>query len=418
MESSTLILLYLILSGISSIFFSTMFFYIFNKKVLSKLKISIKLLIYSTLLSIIFAFLEYEILTNINLGNIYNNIWALCLIFVIYLFFMFVSFLINLQPIKKIQLNLEKLSNGTKFVSKKVQGSSEFNEIQQNLTSLAQMNINNEEYKLKLKKEYYKFIPKQFYDYLNKQEVFDLTLGTNIQKDVCILFCDIRNSLKTSETLSLDDNFKFINSYLTIVGECVRKNNGFIDKFLGDGVLAVFLSETDCLNASTQISNNFENQNLVSTNDKIHFGIGIHSGKAVIGIVGDKERLNPTIISENVNLASKIETLNKVFKTRVLFSKETLNNLPKSYEINYRYIGTINIDNSEYVSLFENLDAFVGANKQILIKTKNMFEMAVRNFESKDYSKARNLFIKILEENDDDNLSRFYLKKCQINLKK
>ena len=64
--------------------------------------------------------------------------------------------------------------------------------------------------------------------------------------------------------------------------------------------------------------------------------------------------------------------------------------------------------------LFENLDGYVGANKTAYLKTKNMFESAVRYFEDKDYQKARTLFINILKENEDDNLAKFYLKKCKI----
>jgi len=413
MQSSTILLLYLILGAITVIFTISMLLYLFNRKVLRNLNIAIKILIYTSIASIIFAFLEFEILTNEDFTVIYKNIWFLLLVFVVYLFALFIIFAINLNPIKKIQIATRKLSDGAKKITNNIKGSKEFEVIQNNLSKLEKLNNDNEEYKSRLKKEYYKFVPKEFYDYLNKKDVFELTLGSNIQKDVTVLFCDIRNSFKTSESLSLDDNFKFINMYLTVVGENVRKHGGFIDKFLGDGVLAVFLSEESALKASIDISNYFENQNLVSIEDKINFGMGIHSGKVVIAVVGDKERQTPTIISENVNLAHKIESLNKVFSTKALFTKDTLNNLPRDFEINFRYIGTISIDNSVVLPLFENLDCYIGAYKGALIKTKNLFETAVRSFEEKNYKREKNLFIKVLEQNEDDKLCKFYLKKCQ-----
>lgn len=343
----------------------------------------------------------------------YTNL-ALIGVFVIYFLLVFLTLLINLNPLKKIEKNTRKLAQGAKKLSDEISGSKEFSQIEQNLNSIKEKGISSEEYKLKLKREYYKFVPREFYDYLGKDEVFDLTLGENVQKDVTILFVDIRRSYKTSESLSLDDNFKFINNYLSIVGECVRENHGFIDKFLGDGVLAVFLSEIDALNCSTNISNKFENINLVSLGeDKIKFGIGLHSGKVVIGIVGEKERLTPTVISDSVNLAYKVESLNKIFMSNILFTKDVLNNLPKDFELNYRYVGTVNIDDYG-VSVFENLDGYVGANKTGYIKTKNIFETAVRNFEEKNYKTARKLFIDIIKINDDDNLAKYYLKKCKI----
>ncbi len=343
----------------------------------------------------------------------YTN-FALIGVFVVYFLLVFLTLLINLHPLKNIEKNTKKLADGAKKLSCEIFGSKEFDQIEQNLNIIKNKGISNEEYKLRLKQEYYKFVPREFYDYLGKEEIFDLQLGQNVQKDVTILFIDLRRSYKTSESLSLDDNFKFINNYLSIVGECVRENNGFIDKFLGDGVLAVFLSETDALNCSTEIANKFENINLVSLGeDKLNYGIGLHCGKVVIGIVGEKERLTPTVISDSVNLAYKIESLNKIFMSNVLFTKEVLNNLPKGFELNYRYVGTMNIDDYG-VSVFENLDAYVGANKTGYVKTKNIFESAVRNFEEKNYKLARNLFIDCIKINKDDALSKYYLKKCKI----
>lgn len=339
---------------------------------------------------------------------------ALTAVFIVYFLLVFLTLLINLHPLKNIATNTKKLADGAKRLNLEISGSKEFNQIEKNLSSIKDKGISNEEYKLRLKQEYYKFVPREFYDYLGKDEVFDLKLGENVQKDVTILFIDIRRSYKTSESLSLDENFKFINNYLSVVGESVRQFHGFIDKFLGDGVLAVFLKETDAINCSTQIANKFQNINLVSVGgDKIKFGIGMHSGKVVIGIVGEKERLTPTVISDSVNLAYKIESLNKIFMSEILFTKEVLNNLPKSFELNYRFVGTMSIDDYG-VSIFENLDGYIGANKTAFIKTKNMFESGVRNFEEKNYKLARKFFIDCLKINSEDNLAKFYLKKCKI----
>lgn len=379
--------------------------------------ISIKLTFYLSLYTIMLLASIYFLLTYFSQTYIEQTLEYLFLVLTIILFVLlcFFTFYINLYPLKKIEKCTKNLSMGGKN-NVVILGSKEFDKIQNNLQDLEERNITQEEYKVRIKKEYYKFVPREFYDYLGKNEVFELKLGENVQKDVTVLFIDIRHSYKTSESLSLDDNFKFINGYLSVVGECVRNNNGFIDKFLGDGVLAVFLSESDAINCSTEISNNFENINLVSIgSDKIKFGIGIHCGKVVIGIVGEKERLTPTIISDSVNLAYKIESLNKLFLSNILFTKEVLNNLPSSFEINYRYVGTVNIDDCG-VSLFENLDGYSGSNKTGFIKTKNIFETAVRNFENKEFDNARNLFIKVIEQNEDDNLAKYYLKKCKLKL--
>lgn len=367
------------------------------------------------MVSLLLIFTEYYVLriSTSPFVREYDNL-ILAGIFFVYILFVFFILYVNLYPIKKIQSNTNRLAIGDKRLNNIVKGSKEFDEIQENLINIQRKNLSNEEYKLRLKKEYYKFVPREFYDYLGKDDVFEMTLGESVQKDVTILFIDIRNSYKTSESLSLEENFKFINNYLSIVGESVRNFNGFIDKFLGDGVLAVFISEKDALLCSTQIANKFENINLVSIGmDKIRYGIGMHSGKVVIGIVGEKERLTPTIISDSVNLAYKIESLNKIFQSKILFTKEVLNNIPSDVELNYRYVGLVTID-SIGVSIFENLDSYIGSNKTAYIKSKNMFETAVRNYEEKNYKKARTLFLEVLKINEDDNLAKYYLKRCKI----
>lgn len=416
MSKDLILLFYTILISLFVVFLLTTLFYAFNKKVLSKLTLSLKLCFYIAIYSIFLMITEYFVVdyfsNNYQISK-YTN-WVLCGVFIIYFLLVFLTLIINLHPLKNIEKNTKKLALGAKKLSLQIFGSKEFDNIEQNLNDIKIKGIFSEEYKLRLKQEYYKFVPREFYDYLGKDEVFELKLGENVQKDVTILFVDVRRSYKTSESLSLDDNFKFINNYLSIVGESVREHHGFIDKFLGDGVLAVFLNETDALDCSTLLANKFENINIVSLGeDKIKYGIGLHSGKVVIGIVGEKERLTPTIISDSVNLAYKIESLNKIFMSNILFTKDVLNNLPKNYEINYRYVGTVSIDNYG-ISVFENLDGFVGANKTAFLKTKLIFETAVRNFEEKNFKQARKLFIDVLKINEDDKLSKFYLKKCKI----
>lgn len=415
MKTDLIFLLYYILLGLCGLFILISLFYLFNRKVLSKISLSLKITTYLSLVSLLLIFTEYYVLriSTSPFVREYDNL-ILAGIFFVYILFVFFILYVNLYPIKKIQSNTNRLAIGDKRLNNIVEGSKEFDEIQENLINIQRKNLSNEEYKLMLKKEYYKFVPREFYDYLGKNDVFEMTLGESVQKDVTILFIDIRNSYKTSESLSLEENFKFINNYLSIVGESVRNFNGFIDKFLGDGVLAVFISEKDALLCSTQIANKFENINLVSIGmDKIRYGIGMHSGKVVIGIVGEKERLTPTIISDSVNLAYKIESLNKIFQSKILFTKEVLNNIPSDVELNYRYVGLVTID-SIGVSIFENLDSYIGSNKTAYIKSKNMFETAVRNYEEKNYKKARTLFLEVLKINEDDNLAKYYLKRCKI----
>ncbi len=415
MDNGLVILLYAILSLVFVGLIFIMLFYMFNKNVLSKTKLVFKICFYVALVSLFFVLLQI-FLDNYFFSNYFNLKYQKIVLIASYLLYNLVILAvvaINLRPIKKVVLGTKNLLLGQKSEMGFIEGSYEFDKIEENLTELENLAREKENYNFRLKKEYYKFVPKQFFDFLGKDEIFELGLGENVQKDATILFVDLRLSHKTSESLSLGDNFKFINSYLNVVGECVREEGGFIDKFMGDGVLAIFLNEVSALNCANKIAGKFFNMNLVGTGDKIKFGIGLNCGKVVFGIVGDKERLSPTVISDSVNLAYRIESLNKIFRSNVLLTKEVLNNLPKDFDFNYRYVGLMNIDGVG-VSVFESLDSFFGTEKTAFVKSKKIFESAVRNFEEKNYHLARKLFLQVLKINEDDNLAKFYLKKCKI----
>ena len=98
------------------------------------------------------------------------------------------------------------------------------------------------EQQVKLTKAYQGFVPKQLLEYLGKDSILDVKLGDQVSINMSILFADIRSFTTISEKMSPEENFKFVNSYLNNIGPLIRKNNGYIDKFMGDGVMALFKS--------------------------------------------------------------------------------------------------------------------------------------------------------------------------------
>ena len=100
-----------------------------------------------------------------------------------------------------------------------------------------------EEFNLNLtmiNKSLQKFVPKDFIQFLNKEHITEVGLGDSVQQDMSILFSDIRSFTTISETMSPKDNFGFLNSYLKVTGPVIRKNKGFIDKYIGDAIMALF----------------------------------------------------------------------------------------------------------------------------------------------------------------------------------
>lgn len=167
-----------------------------------------------------------------------------------------------------------------------------------------------------------------------KDKLLDSRHPRSQRKVATILFSDIRSFTSMSEKSSPEEIVKFLNDYFTLWDEAVTANGGWIDKFIGDAVMAVFDKGTEEENASSAIScanrvftllpriknGIFENGNI---------GVGIHSGELVMGDVGSASRRNFTVIGDTVNAASRLEGLCKEYGVTLIVS-ETVQNLAGS----------------------------------------------------------------------------------------
>ena len=132
-----------------------------------------------------------------------------------------------------------------------------------------------------------------------------------------------------------EDNFKFINSYLRRIGPIIHKNNGFIDKYFGDGIIALFPQKPDdaiksALGIRVELIN-YNKQRATYGYMPIKVGMGIHTGKLMLGTIGEEIRMDTTVISDTVNVASRLESLTKVKGKDLLFSKETKDRISQIY---------------------------------------------------------------------------------------
>ena len=131
-----------------------------------------------------------------------------------------------------------------------------------------------------------------------------------------------------SESMSPEENFKFVNTYLSRMGPIVRDNHGYIDKYIGDSIMALFdRSPEDAVNTSVKMLDALREYNRERTqegNNPILIGIGINTGKMMLGTLGESDRMEGSVISDAVNLAARLEGLTKLYKTPLLLSEETL----------------------------------------------------------------------------------------------
>jgi adenylate cyclase len=183
-------------------------------------------------------------------------------------------------------------------------------------------------------------------------EVVDKLLNQNVDieseiKHVCVMFLDIRNFTSFSENKSPVEVVNFLNTLFEFMIQIVNQNNGIINKFLGDGFMAVFgapLSNgKDCVNAvqaSIEILEKVKEYNETGKILPTKIGIGLHSGDAVTGNVDSDLRKEYTVIGDVVNLASRIEQLTKQYGEQILISEDVLQ---KANSFDYREIDTVRV---------------------------------------------------------------------------
>ena len=266
-----------------------------------------------------------------------------------------------------------------------------------------------------------RFVPVQFMEHLGVSDITKMNLGDNVQRDISILFFDIRYFSINSEMMSARENFEFINKILGIAGSIIRKHNGFVDKFIGDAAMALFVNGMDAVKAGIELYQTLVIDKSTRVNigvDGIMIGVGIHSGSVMMGIVGENERLSSTVISTNVNLASRLEGLTKQTGSGLLVTRDTMNQLAgHESEFAYRFIGMVQAAGiNDVIGLFDMLDALPPRDKHLRIATKVVFESGVRKYHMKDYAASIIRFEKVTAADPKDICAAHYLEEAHKHL--
>lgn len=263
---------------------------------------------------------------------------------------------------------------------------------------------------------YTRFVPKEFLNFLEKKSILDIKLGDQIQKEMTILFSDIRSFTTLSEKLTPAENFNFINSYLKRMNPIIEINGGFIDKYIGDAIMALFArSPEDAINAAIQMQKAIlsYNQNRIAKNfEIIKVGIGLHMGLLMLGTIGGEDRMDGTVISDAVNLAARLEGLTKVYGALILTSEATFLKAGGPEKFKYRRLGKARVKGKqEPVVVIDILDGQSDFWLDVYLETKADFEMALTHYEAKEFKEAGILFERVLDINLSDVAARFYLQK-------
>jgi adenylate cyclase len=249
-----------------------------------------------------------------------------------------------------------------------------------------------------------------------------LKLGGESKK-VTLLFSDIRGFTSLSESISPEMLVSVLNEYLSPMTQIVMDERGTLDKYIGDAVMAIFGAPLDVpdhamrackaalsmLKKLEEINNEWRKRNFPT----ISIGIGINTGAAIVGNMGAHIRFDYTAIGDSVNLASRLEGLNKLYGTEIIISKSTLENLNSSETpFLLRELDLVQVKGKEEpIPIFELVNSFSGDNnKTDLVR---MFAEAFNTYRAGNFLAAKEKFTEILLNFPNDAPSALYKERCQ-----
>ncbi|MBC7458391.1 MAG: HAMP domain-containing protein, partial [Bdellovibrionaceae bacterium] len=178
----------------------------------------------------------------------------------------------------------------------------------------------------------------------------DLVLGGH-SKEVIVFFSDIRGFTAFSESRSAVDVVSMLNEYFAVMVEIINRNEGVVDKFIGDAIMAVWgAPESKKSDAKNAVKCCLEMRAAIEKlNAKrigrgevpLVIGMGLHAGTAISGTIGSNERMEFTVIGNTVNTASRVEASTKVFGTDLLITEQVVEQLDDSYAVDYKGIAVV-----------------------------------------------------------------------------
>ncbi len=261
-----------------------------------------------------------------------------------------------------------------------------------------------------------RFVPFEFIKSLGHTALTDIKLGDQVERRVTVLFLDIRDYTTLSEQMTPEENFGFVNAFNGRLGPVIRNHGGFVNQYLGDGMMAIFPGEPEQavqaavrMQMSVQVYNKYRK---TKDRDSIRIGIGMHTGPLILGITGDQQRLDAATISDTVNTASRVESLTKYYGNSIILTGQTFEKVKDIESFNFRPLGRVQVKGKmKAVSIFECFDGDDMRSMEKKKQNQAEFEKALQLYHEKEFGEALQLFKRIIENDPGDQTASLFLNK-------
>jgi adenylate cyclase len=237
-----------------------------------------------------------------------------------------------------------------------------------------------------------------------------------------VLFSDIRNFTTLTEELGAQGTVAFLNEYFALMVECIVREAGMLDKFIGDAIMAAFglpIAHDDDEDRAVRAAiamlrecRRWSSERIKRGQRPVEMGVGLNTDMVVSGNIGSAKRMDYTIIGDGVNLASRLESACKVYSAQILLSDHTYARLRGTYRM--RNIDQVVVKGkTEPVSVYEVLDHHTDDTFPNIMDVVSHFNEGIQHYRAARFDKAIGQFNKALEFNPNDKLSALYVARCQ-----
>jgi class 3 adenylate cyclase len=264
---------------------------------------------------------------------------------------------------------------------------------------------------------YGRFVPHDLLHLLGKESISDVQLSDHVEMEMTLMFSDIRSFTELSEFMKPQENFNFLNSYLSRVGPEIRAHNGFIDKYVGDAIMALFPGRPDdALEAAVAMRVRIQEYNSHRQSSgyaPIRVGIGIHTGKLMLGTIGERARMDGSVISDTVNLCSRLESLSRIYGDTIVISGYCVSRLENRRQYHIRFIDRVQVrGRRESVPVYEVFDGDPPALREAKAAAKALLTEALQHYYARRFKESYAKLRELKESDPEDPIVALYMKRC------
>ncbi len=267
-----------------------------------------------------------------------------------------------------------------------------------------------------------RFVPFGFLQALDKSSVREVQRGDAQKREMAVMFCDVRGFTTLAESLGPDQTFRFINDYLARMEPEIYRGAGFINQYLGDGIMALFPSTTGSIARSGADGAVVAALGMCGALDRLNdkrghanlppvkIGIGVHIGPLMIGTIGGGEQLDGGVVGDCVNASARLEGMTKMYGARVVISGDVVSKLTQSTPTLRHLDSVVAKGKTEPMAIYEILDC--DPRKAQKSSTLAVFTEAQRHYRAGDFDIAAAAFQRVLAVDPEDGAAALLLERC------